>query len=53
MLWVGHTSDSDVATSKVNRGYTTYSEEYLLNEMKKYDYSYDDMPTESQTDIEE
>ena len=38
MLWTGHESDSDVKTSKVDRGYTTYSEEYLFAEIKKYDY---------------
>ena len=40
MLWVGHESDSDVKTSRVDRGYTTYSEEYLLAESKKIDYDY-------------
>ena len=38
MLWAGHESDSDVKTSKVDRGYTTYSEEYLLGEVHKIDY---------------
>ena len=38
MLWAGHESDSDVKTSKVDRGYTTYSEEYLLSEINKIDY---------------
>ena len=38
MLWAGHESDSDVKTSKVDRGYTTYSEEYLLAEVHKIDY---------------
>ena len=40
MLWAGHESDSDVKTSRVDRGYTTYSEEYLLAESKKIDYDY-------------
>ncbi|MBQ3019033.1 MAG: hypothetical protein IJD77_00385 [Clostridia bacterium] len=40
MLWAGHESDSDVKTSRVDRGYTTYSEEYLLAESKKLDYDY-------------
>ena len=40
MLWTGHESDSDVKTSRVDRGYTTYSEEYLLAESKKIDYDY-------------
>ena len=38
MLWAGHESDSDVKTSKVDRGYTTYSEEYLLSEINKISY---------------
>ena len=40
MLWVGHEHDQDVRTSKVDRGYTTYSEEYLLSEILKLDYEY-------------
>lgn len=40
MLWVGHEHDQDVRTSKVDRGYTTYSEEYLLSESKKINYEY-------------
>ena len=40
MLWVGHEHDQDVRTSKVDRGYTTYSEEYLLSEILKIDYEY-------------
>jgi len=35
MLWVGHESDSDIKTSKVDRGCTTSSEEYLLSEIHK------------------
>lgn len=38
MLWAGHESDGDVKTSKVDRGYTTYSEEYLHSEINKIDY---------------
>lgn len=38
MLWVGHEHDKDVKTSKVDRGYTTYSEEYLLAESEKICY---------------
>ena len=41
MLWVGHESDGDVKTSRVDRGYTTYSDEYLLAEMSKIDYGYE------------
>ena len=39
MLWAGHETDNDVKTSKVDRGYTTYSEEYLLSEVRKIDYN--------------
>ena len=35
MLWAGHESDCDVKTSRVDRGYTAYSEEYLLGEVHK------------------
>ena len=38
---VGHEHDQDVRTSKVDRGYTTYSEEYLLSEILKIDYEYE------------
>jgi len=38
MLWTGHESDRDVKTSRVDRGYTTYSQEYVYKEMEKYDY---------------
>ena len=38
MLWAGHTFDADVKTSKVDRGYTTYSDEFLLKEAKKVNY---------------
>ena len=41
MLWVGHESDGDVKTSRVDRGYTTYSDEYLLAEINKIDYEYE------------
>lgn len=41
MLWVGHESDGDVKTSRVDRGYTTYSDEYLLSEINKIDYKYE------------
>ena len=41
MLWVGHEHDQDVRTSKVDRGYTTYSEEYLFSEILKIDYEYE------------
>ncbi len=38
MLWDGHTQDSDVRTSKVDRGYTDYSQEYILSEAEKVNY---------------
>ncbi len=40
MLWDGHKSDGDVRTSKVDRGYTDYSEEYILSEAEKVDYTF-------------
>ena len=40
MLWDGHTQDKDIRTSKVDRGYTDYSEEYLLKEAEKVNYEY-------------
>ena len=39
MLWAGHTFDSDVKTSAVDRGYTTYGEEYLRKEAEKVNYA--------------
>lgn len=38
MLWSGHTEDKDVASSKVNRGYTTYSEAFYFKEIEKVVY---------------
>jgi len=38
MLLTGHESDKDVKTSRVDRGYTTYSEEYIRKEISKYEY---------------
>ena len=40
MLWDGHSFDRDVKTSAVDRGYTTYSEEYILSEAEKVDYAF-------------
>ena len=40
MLWDGHSFDKDVKTSAVDRGYTTYSEEYILSEANKVDYTF-------------
>ncbi len=38
MQWVGHEYYDEVWTSRVNRGYTNYSEGYELKEMEKYRY---------------
>lgn len=38
MLWDGHKFDKDVKTSAVDRGYTTYSLEYMLVEIEKINY---------------
>ena len=38
MKWVGHEYDRDVKTSRVDRGYTDYSEEYALQEINKIDH---------------
>ena len=44
MLWDGHEMDDDVKTSKVDRGYTDYSEEYILSEAEKVNY---EIPTKT------
>lgn len=38
MLWDGHEQEAGVVTSRVDRGYTDYSEEYLLSEAEKVNY---------------
>lgn len=38
MKRVGHEFDADVKTSRVDRGYTDYSQEYILQEINKIDY---------------
>ena len=38
MLWDGHSFDKDVKTSVMDRGYTDYSQEYLVQEAQKIDY---------------
>lgn len=40
MIWDGHKDDKDVKTSKVDRGYTDYSKEYILSEAEKVNYTY-------------
>ncbi len=39
MLWAGHEQDSDVKTSRIDRGYTDYSDEYILSEAEKVRYN--------------
>lgn len=38
MLWDGHKFDKDVKSSAVDRGYTTYSNDYYFKEIEKIDY---------------
>ena len=38
MLWDGHEADKDVKASRVDRGYTDFSEEYQLKEAEKVNY---------------
>ena len=38
MIWAGHSFDKDVVSSAVDRGYTDYSQEYLIKEAQKIDY---------------
>ena len=38
MKWVGHEFDADVKTSRVDRGYMDYSQEYILQEINRIDY---------------
>ena len=38
MFWDGHSQDSDVKTSSVDRGYADYSQYYILTEAKKVNY---------------
>lgn len=38
MLWDGHKFDKDVKSSAVDRGYTTYSDDYYFKEIEKIDY---------------
>lgn len=41
MLWSGHEEDKDVISSRVNRRYTVFSQEFLTEEAKKVDYTLD------------
>ena len=38
MLWDGHEFDKDVRTSKVDRGYTQYSDEIYFGDIEKVNY---------------
>lgn len=40
MLWSGHTDDKEVESSKVNRGYTTYSNSFYIDEIERVDYQF-------------
>ena len=40
MLWDGHEQEKGVVSSRVDRGYTDYSEEYILSEAEKVNYNY-------------
>lgn len=38
MLWSGHSDDKEVESSKVNRGYTTYSDDFYYKEIERVEY---------------
>ncbi|MBE5740292.1 MAG: hypothetical protein E7349_05510 [Clostridiales bacterium] len=38
MIWSGHSEDKDVLASRINRGYTDFSEEFQLREAEKVNY---------------
>ena len=38
MLWVGHEFGLGIKASRVDMGYTTFSDEYFLKEINKIDY---------------
>ena len=40
MLRDGHSFDKDVKTSAADRGYTTYSDEYIKAEAEKVNYEF-------------
>ncbi|MCM1219908.1 MAG: site-specific integrase [Lachnospiraceae bacterium] len=40
MLWSGHTDDKEVESSKVNRGYTTYSDSFYFDEIERVIYEF-------------
>ena len=38
MLWDGHEDDNTIHSSRIDRGYTDFSDEFLLKEAEKVDY---------------
>ena len=38
IIWSGHSEDKDVLSSRVNRGYTDFSNEFQLREAEKVNY---------------
>lgn len=40
MLWSGHSDDKEVESSKVNRGYTTYSDDFYYKEIERVEYDF-------------
>lgn len=40
MLWSGHSDDKEVESSKVNRGYTTYSDDFYYKEIERVEYEF-------------
>lgn len=44
MLWDGHEEDKTVHSSRIDRGYTDFSDEFMLREAEKVDYQKWDFP---------
>lgn len=44
MLWDGHEEDKTVHSSRIDRGYTDFSDEFMLREADKVDYQKWDFP---------
>ena len=40
MLWDGHSQDKDVKSSVIDRGYTDYSQDYLLAQAELVNYDF-------------
>ncbi len=45
MLWDGHEEDKTVHSSRIDRGYTDFSDEFMLKEAEKVDYLKWDFPS--------